>query len=295
MPITIRRAVVFPAPLGPRNPKICPGSTVNDRPSRATVYPCRRRSPASSKRPGRCRPCGGRPRARQPARPTRLTPLADSRGASPRGGTCPQPARRPGAPGPGDAGGRRSARPPDAEPIRAAVSAPTRWGASPPPSRPAHPPPQGLSNAYRWRSVTAAIRPLPTPTRTANSLDGPHAAARIVSPDSRNKPADSLIVSSFRYRLAARVFWRKFWMLATVRRAGRPGLLFGAQGGGGFGSFRPAGWQQRAEDRDGQRGQREQGHFGWLVDVHDRCRDAGEGGRAHGADGDGMQDHGGGY
>src|SRR5215831_7459785 len=76
-------------------------------------------------------------------------------------------------------------------------------------------PHRGLSNTYRWRSVTAAIRPLPTPIRNASSLDGPQAAARIVSPDSRNKLADSvifcsclssLIVSSLRYRVTAPSF-----------------------------------------------------------------------------------------
>src|SRR5262249_45299210 len=164
-------------------------------------------------------------------------------------------------------------------------------------------PHSGLSKTYTWRPVTAAIRPLPTPSKYPNSLDGPQAATRIVSPDSRNRLAhtvifcscrSSLIVSSFRYRAAARAFRRKFWMLATVTRAGRPGLSFGAQGGGGFGSCRPAGWQECAEDRDGQGGQREQDHFGGLVDVHDRCRHAGEGGRDHGAAGDRMQDHRGG-
>src|SRR6516162_7142434 len=74
-------------------------------------------------------------------------------------------------------------------------------------------PHNGLSNTYTWRPVTAAIRPLPTPSKYPNSLDGPQAATRIVSPDSRNKLADSvifcscrssLIVLSFRYRVAAR-------------------------------------------------------------------------------------------
>ena len=58
-------------------------------------------------------------------------------------------------------------------------------------------PHRGLSNTYRWRSVTAAIRPLPTPSRNASSLEGPQAAARIVSPGSRNRLAQSVIFCSF--------------------------------------------------------------------------------------------------
>ena len=72
MPITIRMAVVFPAPLGPRNPKTRPGSTVNDRPSRATVRPYRRRNPASLSGPDRTRP-GGQPPARSAASETDTT------------------------------------------------------------------------------------------------------------------------------------------------------------------------------------------------------------------------------
>src|SRR5260370_29454421 len=37
--------VDFPAPLGPMNPVTCPGATVNDMPSRASVGPNRLRSP----------------------------------------------------------------------------------------------------------------------------------------------------------------------------------------------------------------------------------------------------------
>jgi len=34
-------------------------------------------------------------------------------------------------------------------------------------------PHNGLSKTYTWRPVTAAIRPLPTPSKYPNSLDGP--------------------------------------------------------------------------------------------------------------------------
>src|SRR4051812_5546528 len=46
---TITRIVVdLPAPFGPTKPVTCPGRTVNDSPSRATVDPNRLRSPATS-------------------------------------------------------------------------------------------------------------------------------------------------------------------------------------------------------------------------------------------------------
>ena len=38
----IRIVVVLPAPFGPTNPKSCPGSTLKDRWSRATMSPYRR-------------------------------------------------------------------------------------------------------------------------------------------------------------------------------------------------------------------------------------------------------------
>ena len=40
--------VDFPAPFGPTNPVTCPGRTVNDIPSSATVRPNRFRSPVTS-------------------------------------------------------------------------------------------------------------------------------------------------------------------------------------------------------------------------------------------------------
>ena len=43
-----RIVVDLPAPLGPTNPVTCPGATVNDRPSSATVDPKRLRRPATS-------------------------------------------------------------------------------------------------------------------------------------------------------------------------------------------------------------------------------------------------------
>ena len=47
-PRITRIVVDFPAPFGPTNPVTCPGWTVNDIPSRATVRPNRFRSPATS-------------------------------------------------------------------------------------------------------------------------------------------------------------------------------------------------------------------------------------------------------
>ena len=44
----IRIVVDFPAPLGPTNPVTCPGRTVNDTPSSATVGPNRLRRPLTS-------------------------------------------------------------------------------------------------------------------------------------------------------------------------------------------------------------------------------------------------------
>src|SRR5690242_16373385 len=40
--------VDFPAPFGPMNPVTCPGATLNDMPSSATVAPNRLRSPVTS-------------------------------------------------------------------------------------------------------------------------------------------------------------------------------------------------------------------------------------------------------
>src|SRR5215472_3883041 len=62
-------------------------------------------------------------------------------------------------------------------------------------------PHSGLLNTYTWRPVTAAIRPLPTPSKYPNSLDGPQAATRIVSPGSKNRLAHTVIFCSCRSAL----------------------------------------------------------------------------------------------
>src|SRR5229473_2071347 len=89
-----RIVVDFPAPFGPTKPVTCPGPTVKDIPSRASVGPNRLRRPATSiiaSMPGKAR-------ERRPGRSSRrgavfgVAGTRDIRGASLAGGTAVSPA-----------------------------------------------------------------------------------------------------------------------------------------------------------------------------------------------------------